>query len=170
MAQGADEDFNPAAGPVFDAEVAYLVLLLDAAITRRRRASAAMPDSPGGQISHGTPQPPCALRPTRIELAVLTALAQTYGSAMVKEGPFTPVLNFIAERGAVVLVQRVLWGGRSEDVRLAARLLTARIHFNALCGIWPDVFMAQAQAELRSFAFRRPEPPMESDDGERDDG
>lgn len=101
---------------------------------------------------------------------MLNALAQTYGPAFVKEGPFTPVLNFIVERGAVVLVQPVMWGERAEDVRLAARLLTARIPFNALCGIWPDVFMAQAQAALQGFRSRRPEPPMESDDGERDDG
>ena len=56
----------------------------------------------------------------------------------------------------MVLVQRALWGERPDDVRLAARLLDARIPFEILCGTWPEVFMAQAHAELQGF---RPQPP-----------
>ena len=65
-----------------------------------------------------------------------------------------------------------LWGERSEDVRLAARLLDARMPFEILCGTWPEVFMAQAHAELQGF---RPQPPkspkspMASDGEEGDD-
>ena len=56
----------------------------------------------------------------------------------------------------MVLVQRALWGEQLGDVRLAARLLDARIPFEILCGTWPEVFMAQAHAELQGF---RPQPP-----------
>ena len=88
---------------------------------------------------------------------MLTALAQTYGPAILRPDPFGLVLDCIAERGAVVLVQRVLWGERSADVRLAALLLDARIAFELLCSTWPDVFMAQAHAALRDF---RRQPPF----------
>ena len=46
-------------------------------------------------------------------------------------------------------------GRNPEDVRLAARLLAARVPFEMLCGTWPEVFMAQAHAELQGF---RPPP------------
>jgi hypothetical protein len=63
-----------------------------------------------------------------------------------------------------------LWGDLPEDHGLAASLLDARIPFEILCGTWPDVFMEQAHAELQGFRPRPPDPRMESDDGERDDG
>ncbi|SAL66132.1 hypothetical protein [Caballeronia humi] len=107
------------------------------------------------------------VRPSRIELAVLTALAQTYGPALLDQPSFTPVLDCIAECGAVVLVQRAPWGERSEDVRLAARLLAARVPFEILYGTWPEVFMAQAHAELRGFMPRSAGSP---DSPERSDG
>jgi len=133
-----------------DARVARIVLALDRAITQRRRAGAM------SHIVEGRPVP-LSVKPTRIELAILTALAQIYGSAVVNHPDFTSVVDNIAECGAVVLVQRVLWGERPDDVRLAARLLDARIPFEILCGTWPEVFLAQAQAGLQEF---RPKPPM----------
>jgi hypothetical protein len=165
------------------------VLALDEAVTLRRRAAAAW------LSAHGDPLPALRMRPSRIELAVLTTLAQTYGPALLDRADFTPVIDVVAECGAVVLVQRVLFGDafghafgearseRQEDVpevtRLAARLLAARVPFEILCGTWPEVFMAQADIALQSFlqppprsnqASAPPEPPLESEDGERDDG
>jgi hypothetical protein len=97
---------------------------------------------------------------------VLTALAQTYGAALLEQPSFAPVLDCIAQCGAVVLVQQALWGERSDDVRLAARLLAARVPFEILCGTWPEVFMAQAHAELQEF---RPQPSGSSHKREDDD-
>jgi hypothetical protein len=149
-------------GSFSDAEVARVTLELDRKVTRQRRA---------GAMHHLVEGRPLLLpvKPTRIELAVFTALAQTYGPALLNHGDFTPVLDCIAASGAVVLVQRALWGERPDDVRLAARLLDARIPFEILCGTWPEVFMAQAQAALREFVPRPPESPMASDDEERRD-
>ncbi|WP_062643847.1 hypothetical protein [Caballeronia arationis] len=152
------EDFaaDDEADAFSDAGVARIVLELDRAITRRRRAGAA------SHIVEERPVPQ-PVKPTRIELAVLTALAQIYGSAVINYPDFTPVLDNIAECGAVVLVQRALWGARPDDVRLAARLLDARIPFEILCGTWPEVFLAQARAELREFRPKPPKSPLASD-------
>jgi hypothetical protein len=144
-----------------DREVARVVLALDEAVTLRRRAAAAW------LTAHGEAMPLLPVRPSRIELAVLTALAQTYGPPLLEQPSFRPVLDCIAECGAVVLVQRVLfgeaWDERHDDVRLAARLLAARVPFETLCGTWPELFMAQAHAELQGF---RPQPSGSSDERE----
>lgn len=161
MAQGRDE-FS-------DREVAQVVLALDEAVALKRRAAIAR------LAAHRDAVPILPVRPSRIELAVLTALAQTYGPPLLEQPSFTPVLDCIAECGAVVLVQRALWGERSEDMRLAARLLAARVPFEILCGTWPEVFMAQAQAELQAFrphppkSPKSPKSPMASDSEESDD-
>jgi hypothetical protein len=105
-----------------------------------------------------------------VELVVLTALAQTYGTAILRGPLFTRVLDLIAERGAVVLVQRVLWGERPTDLQLAARLLAVRPLFEALCEIWPEVLMAQAQIQLDSFRPHPPAPPTRAGNEARDDG
>ena len=170
MGQGADDsdgdDDDDEAFEAFpDREVARAVLELDRMITRHRRASAM------GHLVEGRPVP-LPVKPSHIELRVLTALAQTYGLALFGED-FEPVLERIAECGAVLVVQRVLWGDLPEDYGLAARLLEARIPFEILCGTWPEVFMGDAHAELQGFRPRPPMPPAprrESDDGEHDDG
>ena len=83
MAQGADDfdDDDDDAGRFSDAEVARVVLELDRAITRRRRAGAM------AHIVEGRPVP-LPVKPSRIELAVLTALAQTYGPAVLQHADF----------------------------------------------------------------------------------
>ena len=161
MAQDFDADHDEA-GRFPDVEVARVTLELDRAITRRRRASAI------GHLVEGRALP-LPVKPNRIELAVFTSLAQTYGPALLQDG-FALVLDRLAEWGAVVMVQRVLWGDLPEDDGLAARLPEARIPFEILCGTWPEVFMGEAHAELQGFRPRPPDPRMESEDGERDDG
>jgi hypothetical protein len=110
------------------------------------------------------------VKPNRIELAVFTSLAQTYGSALLHVADFEPVLACLAERGAVVMVQRALWGEAPDDVRLAARLLEARIPFNILCGTWPEVFMGEAHAELQGFMPRPPASPESSEPSDGEEG
>jgi hypothetical protein len=107
----------------------------------------------------GTPAP-LPVRPSGIELAVLTSLAQTYGRAVVEDQRFLPVLDFIAECGAVVLVQRVLWSEQFEDVWLATQLHDARLAFEILCGTWPEVFMGEAHAALTAVGLPTLTPPM----------
>ncbi len=70
-------------GSFSDAEVARVTLELDRQITRYRRA---------GAMHHLVEGRPLSLpvKPTRIELAVLTALAHTYGPAVVTHRDFTP--------------------------------------------------------------------------------
>jgi hypothetical protein len=108
-------------------------LQLDETITRMRR---------GASTCHIT-QCTSLLRPiksSRTELAVLTALAQTYGPTILHDDPFGLVSDCIAERSAACC------GVQSAAVRLTALLQEARIAFELLCGTWPDVLMAQAHA------------------------
>ncbi|SAL05180.1 hypothetical protein AWB81_07052 [Caballeronia arationis] len=143
-----------------DREVARVVLALDETVALKRRAAIFWLTARGHAV------PILQARPSRIELAVLTALAQTYGAALLEQPSFAPVLDCIAKRGAVVLIQQALWGERSDDVRLAARLLAARVPFEILCGTWPEVFMADAHAELQGF---RPQQPSGSSREREDD-
>lgn len=158
------------------AAVAGIVLELDEAITLKRRAAAAW------LTAHGDAVPLLPVKPTRLELAVVIALAETYGAALSKEARFVPVLDFIADYGAVKLVQRVMYGARpttdfdvtayaAENARLADSLHEARVAFEFLCATWPEVFMAQASdalAQLGLPRLRAPAPP--SIDPVRDSG
>lgn len=141
MAQGAEDfdDDDEAFESFPDREVARIVLELDRTITRRRRASAM------GHLVEGRAVP-LPVKPSHIELRVLTVLAQTYGAVLFGQD-FRPVLERIAECGAVVVVQRALWGDLPEDYGLAARLLDARIPFEILCGT--DTHATQCLWSLR---------------------
>jgi hypothetical protein len=164
VAQGADDcdDDDEAFESFPDPEVARNVLELDRIITRRRRASAM------GHLVEGRAVP-LPVKPSHIELRVLTVLAQTYGAVLFGQD-FRPVLERIAECGAVVVVQRALWGDLPEDYGLAARLLAARIPFEILCGTWPEVFMGEAHDELQGFRPHPPKSPLASDgEAGRDD-
>ena len=138
-----------------DHNVARLTSQLDKAITLRRRAAALARTARPNALAA------LPIRPSRVELAVLTALVRTYGSAVLDEPHFAAVLACIAESGAPVLVQRVLWGEDREDLRLALQLVEARIQFELLCGAWPHVFLAQARAALARPSRR---PPLRSED------
>jgi hypothetical protein len=160
--------------PFSSRELAQFILELDATITAWRQTTVVPYLLPGAPA-------PLPIRPSGIELAVLTALAQTYGRTIVEDQRFLPVLDFIAEWGAVVLVQRVLWGEQFEDLWLANQLHDARLAFEILCGTWPEVFMGQANAALTAVGVPTLTPPMfrdlpwtpcarEGDDEEGSDG
>lgn len=83
-----------------EAEVARIVLELDREVMLARRAAALR------QIVHGRPVPG-PVKPTHTELAVLAALAQTHGPALLS-GEYSPTRTEISLSGGVSLVQRVL--------------------------------------------------------------
>lgn len=153
----------PAEAPT--AAVARVVLQLDEAITLKRRAAATRLTA----RSDAVPLRP--IKPSRLELAVIIALAETYGAALYRDARFVPVIDFIAEEGAVTL-QRVMYGVRpdhdnsddrppamaEDNARLAERLPEARVAFEFLCATWPDVFMAEAGAALTMLGL----PPLQS--------
>lgn len=155
------------------AAVARVVLELDEAITLKRRAAAAW------LTAHGDAVPLLPVKPTRLELAVVIALAEIYGAALINDARLAPVLDFIADVGAVKLVQRVMYGARpttdfdvtayaAENARLAELLREARTAFEFLCATWPEAFMAQASEALAQLGLprlRTPAPP--STNGER---
>ncbi|WP_250442271.1 hypothetical protein [Caballeronia sp. AZ1_KS37] len=91
---------------------------------------------------------------------MLTSLVQTYGRAIVEDQRFLPVLDYIAECGAVILVQRVLCGEQFEDLWLAKQLSDAPLAFEILCGTWPEVFFVQAHTELARMGLPVLRPPM----------
>ncbi|BBQ03406.1 hypothetical protein BSFA1_85340 (plasmid) [Burkholderia sp. SFA1] len=155
--------------------VARVVLKVDEAITLKRTAAAGWLTA----HDHAAPSPPrgVPLKPTRMELAVVIALAETYGAALYKETRFLPVIDCIADDGAVALVQRVMYGARAEtdfdvtartaeNTRLAEVLRDARVAFEFLCATWPDVFLAETHALLADLGVhvRPPDadrmPPM----------
>ncbi|SAK56798.1 hypothetical protein AWB76_02356 [Caballeronia temeraria] len=155
----------PAEAPT--AAIARVVLELDEAITLKRRAAAAW------LTAHGDAVPLLPVRPSRLELAVVIGLAETYGAALRSARRFLPVLDFTADHGAVKLVQRVMYGARptthfdvtayaAESARLAELLREARPAFEFLCATWPEAFMGQASealAQLGLPTLRAPTPP-----------
>ena len=143
-----------------DAEGARVTLRLDDAVTQRRRASAARLSTYCGVA------PNWPIKPTRTELAVLTALAHVYGSSLADER-FIPVIECVADCGAVEVVKRALWGEGLDDARISALLLDARTALDILVGTWPTVFMAEAHAQLEGFRPRPPAPPDSGEDDER---
>ena len=95
-------------------------------------------------------------RPNQVELAVLTALADTYGAEMLTNSSLGYVLRLFAKYGGVVLVQRVLFGESASDQQLSMMLTAARIALTQVSTIFPDVFFADANAVIVGF---RPRPP-----------
>ncbi|SAL77882.1 hypothetical protein [Caballeronia telluris] len=153
-----DDDYDFDALP--DPEVARIVLELDRTIVRNRRAAALR------QIVQGQPVP-LPVKPSRVELLVLTSLVLTYGPVLFGSD-FGPVLEQIAECGAVVLLQRVVFADPagtsvegselSQDRRVAARLQDARPMFEALCRKFPGAFLADARTLLKRFTTSRTAP------------
>jgi hypothetical protein len=91
-----------------------------------------------------------------VELAILTALADTYGSELLTNASLGYALRLVARHGGIALVQRVLWGESASDVQLATMLGATRAAFTQISLAFPDAFLAEANDVLAEF---RPRPP-----------
>jgi hypothetical protein len=78
-------------------------------------------------------------RPDRVELAMLTALADTYGSEILTNASLGYALRLVARHGGITLVQRVLWGESASDIQLATMLGATRAAFMQISLAFPDV-------------------------------
>src|SRR5471030_76595 len=87
-------------------------------------------------------------RPDRVELAILTALADTYGAEMLSNASLGYALRLVARQGGIALVQRVLWGESASDVQLATMLGATRAVFAQISLAFPDAFLAEANDVL----------------------
>jgi hypothetical protein len=104
-------------------------------------------------------------RPDRAELAILTALADTYGAEMLTNTSLGYALRLVARLGGVAFVQRVLWGESASDAQLSVMLTAARAAFTQISLAFPDVFLADANAVLIGF-MSRPAGPSKSKSGD----
>jgi len=95
-------------------------------------------------------------RPDRVELAVLTALADTYGSEMMTNSSLGYVLRLFARHGGVALAQRVLFGESAADQQLSVMVTAARVALTQVSALFEDQFFAEANALITGF---RPPPP-----------
>ncbi|CAN7739042.1 hypothetical protein [Caballeronia sp. 15715] len=154
-------------------ETARLVLRMDAAISAFRAglksgvqaldaaspidsqlsssSSGNMPASGSGLGERRVPR-----RPNKVELAILTALADTYGAEMLTNSSLGYVLRVFARGGGVALVQRLLFGESASDQQLSLMLTAARTALTQISTVFPDVFFADANAVIAGF---RPRPP-----------
>jgi hypothetical protein len=156
-------------------ETARLVLRMDAAISAFRaglRSGVQALDSAGPIVSHdslassssgrmsvsgmGLAERRVPRRPNKAELAILTALADTYGAEMLTNSSLGYVLRVFARGGGVALVQRLLFGESASDQQLSMMLTAARIALTQISTVFPDVFFADANAVIAGF---RPRPP-----------
>lgn len=103
-------------------------------------------------------------RPDRVELAILTALADTYGSEILHNASLGYALRLIARHGGVTLVQRVLWGESASDLQLATMLGTTRAAFSQLALAFSRDLMAEANEVFFGFS-RRPSNGPKSNKG-----
>jgi hypothetical protein len=99
---------------------------------------------------------PIVRRPDRVELAILTALADTYGNKILTNASLGYTLRLVARHGGVALVQRVLWGESASDVQLATMLGATRAAFTQIAFSFSDDLLAEANGVLSGF---RPQPP-----------
>jgi hypothetical protein len=107
-------------------------------------------------------------RPDRVELAILTALADTYGSEITTNSLLGYALRLVARHGGVALVQRILWGESASDVQLAVMLTATRAAFTQISLAFPDVFLAEAIDVLAGFQPRPPRAPSSPPGGDRE--
>lgn len=96
-------------------------------------------------------------RPSQTELAVLTALADTYGAEMLTNASLGYVLRLVARNGGVSLVKRVLFGESASDQQLSVMLTSVRAEFGQISSVFAGEFFAEANALIAGF---RPRPPQ----------
>lgn len=107
-------------------------------------------------------------RPDRVELAILTALADTYGAEMLTNGSLGYALRLIARHGGVAFVQRVLWGESASDAQLSVMLTAARAALTQISLAFADVFLAEANAVIAGFMPRPRGSPTSKKGGDRE--
>jgi hypothetical protein len=95
-------------------------------------------------------------RPDRLELAILTALVDTYGAELLTHASLGYALRLVGRHGGVALVQRVLWGESASDAQLAVMLTATRAAFTQLSLAFADAFLAEANAVIAGFMPRPP--------------
>ncbi|SAK96928.1 molecular chaperone GroEL [Caballeronia catudaia] len=145
-----------------DGAVARIVSELEKVVTLMRQTSM--------QRVYASSHIHVPVAPSRMDMATLIALAETYGQAIVEDPRFYPVISFVAERGGVALVQQVLFGdsmnsmpsGAACNDALSSLLKEARPAFEFLCSTWPEAFMAQANTALRRLGFSAVTRPMKT--------
>lgn len=99
-------------------------------------------------------------RPDRVELAILTALADTYGSEILHNASLGYALRLVAQHGGVALVRRVLWGESAFDLQLVTMLGATRAAFTQITLAFSDDLMADAKNVLDAYRKNpRPRPP-----------
>jgi hypothetical protein len=167
-------------------ETARLVLRMDAGISafRAGQSSGVQALDTASQIVSGAPNEPVIggmpgtytfrverrvpRRPNKAELAVLTALADTYGAEMLTNSSLGYVLRLFARRGGVVLAQRVLFGESAADQPLSVMLTATRFALTQVSAIFVKEFFADANAVIEGY---RPRPPdaFESRDSGRNE-
>lgn len=163
-----------ASEPTPDGAVARIVLELEKIVTLMRQASTQRAFR-RDQYKDFCPTP------SNMEAAILIALAQTYGQAIIQDPRFYPVLFFVAERGGISLVQQVLFGESMNctpseatfNDALSSLLEEVRPAFEFLCSASPEVFLAQANTALRGLglsALARPMNRWQSGYGRSSDG
>src|SRR5471030_2638384 len=107
-------------------------------------------------------------RPDRVELAILTALADTYGSELLTNASLGYALRLVARHGGIAFVQRILWGESASDVQLATMLGATRAAFTQITLAFRDDLMAEANDVLSAYrSQQRPRPPDEPKRGGR---
>ncbi|MEA3088820.1 MAG: hypothetical protein QOJ04_162 [Caballeronia sp.] len=107
-------------------------------------------------------------RPDRVELAVLTALADTHGAELPTNASLGYALRPVARHGGVAFVHRVLWGETASDAQLAVMLRVARAAFTQIMLAFADAFLAEANAVIDGFGPRPPEASKSSKGGPRE--
>jgi hypothetical protein len=155
-------------------ETARLVLQMDAAISAFRAgqssgvraldaASHSVSGAPNDPVIGGIPgtytrpvERRVPRRPNRVELAVLTVLADTYGAEMLSNSSLGYVLRLFARHGGVVLAQRVLFGESAADQQLSVMLTATRVALTQVSALFAEEFFAEANALIAGF---RPRPP-----------
>jgi hypothetical protein len=164
-----------------DPDTARLVLLLDQAITAFRAGEGTgvhaldlasrlmgereLADDPiWRDTTQRSVRGPIPRRPDRVELAVLSALAGTYGADLLTNAALGYALRLIARHGGIAFVQRVLWGASASDLQLAEMLKTSRAALVQVSLAFSDAFLADANDVLAGFRTPPPARPTPTDD------
>ncbi len=100
-------------------------------------------------------------RPDKAELAILTALADTYGGELLTNPSLGYALRLVARHGGIAVVQRILWCESASDAQLAVMLTAARAAFTQISLAFSDAFLAEANEVIAGFMPRPPGSPIE---------